>query len=133
MHDFFAVAALFATLKSKLSAYINWMQDKIRPLWRHYYQNTQGLIFVVDSNDRDRIDAGKLSIFLSFFPPLRPSTLLSFYPSIYLSFTPTQSNETFPNYFACCIALQPFIINQIKRSYLDQSQGSRNCSMIRSC
>merc|ERR1712174_192300 len=25
-------------------------QDKIRPLWRHYYQNTQGLIFVVDSN-----------------------------------------------------------------------------------
>ena len=30
-------------------------QDKIRPLWRHYYQNTQGIIFVVDSNDRDRI------------------------------------------------------------------------------
>merc|ERR1712058_151693 len=26
-------------------------QDKIRPLWRHYFQNTQGLIFVVDSND----------------------------------------------------------------------------------
>ena len=31
-------------------------QDKIRLLWRHYYQNTQGLIFVVDSNDHDRID-----------------------------------------------------------------------------
>merc|ERR1711967_203752 len=31
-------------------------QDKIRLLWRHYYQNTQGLIFVVDSNDRDRIE-----------------------------------------------------------------------------
>ncbi len=30
-------------------------QDKIRPLWRHYFQNTQGIIFVVDSNDRDRI------------------------------------------------------------------------------
>lgn len=29
-------------------------QDKIRPLWRHYFQNTQGLIFVVDSNDRER-------------------------------------------------------------------------------
>merc|ERR1712216_987595 len=29
--------------------------DKIRPLWRHYFQNTQGLIFVVDSNDRDHI------------------------------------------------------------------------------
>jgi len=34
-------------------------QDKIRPLWRHYYQNTQGLIFVVDSNDRDRIEDAK--------------------------------------------------------------------------
>lgn len=34
-------------------------QDKIRPLWRHYYQNTQGLIFVVDSNDRDRVDAAR--------------------------------------------------------------------------
>merc|ERR1712241_403055 len=31
-------------------------QDKIRPLWRHYYQGTQGIIFVVDSNDRERID-----------------------------------------------------------------------------
>ncbi|XP_023890748.1 ADP-ribosylation factor-like [Quercus suber] len=30
-------------------------QDKIRPLWRHYFQNTQGLIFVVDGNDRDRL------------------------------------------------------------------------------
>lgn len=30
-------------------------QDKIRPLWRHYFTNTQGLIFVVDSNDRERI------------------------------------------------------------------------------
>lgn len=35
-------------------------QDKIRPLWRHYFQNTQGLIFVVDSNDRERIaEAGE--------------------------------------------------------------------------
>merc|ERR1739849_447 len=31
-------------------------QDKIRPLWRHYYQGTNGPIFVVDSNDRDRIE-----------------------------------------------------------------------------
>mmetsp|Transcript_51698 Transcript_51698/g.160402 ORF Transcript_51698/g.160402 Transcript_51698/m.160402 type:complete len:183 (+) Transcript_51698:84-632(+) len=29
-------------------------QDKIRKLWRHYYRGTDGLIFVVDSNDRDR-------------------------------------------------------------------------------
>lgn len=31
-------------------------QGKIRPLWKHYFSNSQGLIFVVDSNDRDRIE-----------------------------------------------------------------------------
>merc|ERR1711879_758523 len=31
-------------------------QDKIRRLWRYYYSGTQGLIFVVDSNDRDRVE-----------------------------------------------------------------------------
>lgn len=34
-------------------------QTKIRPLWRHYYPNTNGIIFVVDSNDRDRIDVAR--------------------------------------------------------------------------
>merc|ERR1719410_2045017 len=31
-------------------------QDKIRPLWRYYYQGTNAIIFVVDSNDRDRTE-----------------------------------------------------------------------------
>jgi small GTP-binding protein len=30
-------------------------QDSIRPLWRHYFTGTQGLIYVVDSADRGRI------------------------------------------------------------------------------
>ena len=30
-------------------------QDKVRMLWKHYYQNTDGIIFVVDSNDKERI------------------------------------------------------------------------------
>lgn len=34
-------------------------QDKIRPLWRHYYTGTQGLVFVVDSQDRARIDEAR--------------------------------------------------------------------------
>merc|ERR1712046_567131 len=37
-------------------------QDKIRKLWRYYYQNTQGLIFVVDSNDRDRIEDARAEL-----------------------------------------------------------------------
>ena len=36
--------------------------DKIRALWRKLYQITQGLIFVVDSNDRDRVDLAKEEI-----------------------------------------------------------------------
>mmetsp|Transcript_17997 Transcript_17997/g.25214 ORF Transcript_17997/g.25214 Transcript_17997/m.25214 type:complete len:181 (+) Transcript_17997:99-641(+) len=34
-------------------------QQKIRPLWRHYYQNTEGLIFVVDSSDKERLEESK--------------------------------------------------------------------------
>lgn len=34
-------------------------QDKIRPLWRHYFSGTQGLIFVIDSNDRDRLEEAR--------------------------------------------------------------------------
>ena len=54
-------------------------QDKIRPLWRHYFQNTQGLIYVVDSNDRDRISeaAEELQKMLKE-DELREATLLVF-------------------------------------------------------
>ncbi|RYC56627.1 hypothetical protein CHU98_g9580 [Xylaria longipes] len=34
-------------------------QDKIRPLWRHYFSGTQGLIFVIDSSDRQRIEEAR--------------------------------------------------------------------------
>ncbi|KAL9642885.1 hypothetical protein ABK040_010581 [Willaertia magna] len=34
-------------------------QDKIRPLWRHYFSTTNAAIFVIDSNDRDRIEEAK--------------------------------------------------------------------------
>lgn len=30
-------------------------QDKIMSLWRHYYMNTGAIIYVVDSNDTDRL------------------------------------------------------------------------------
>ena len=34
-------------------------QDRIRPLWRHYFNNTNGLIYVEDSNDRERASEAK--------------------------------------------------------------------------
>jgi ADP-ribosylation factor protein 6 len=35
------------------------MYSDLRPLWRHYYTGTQGLIFVVDSADLDRLDEAR--------------------------------------------------------------------------
>lgn len=32
-------------------------KDKIRPLWRHFYQHMRAVIYVVDSCDRDRMEA----------------------------------------------------------------------------
>jgi small GTP-binding protein len=42
-------------------------QDKIRKLWRYYYQGINAVIYVVDSNDRDRINLAQeeLSAMLS--------------------------------------------------------------------
>merc|ERR1711994_296326 len=34
-------------------------QNKIRPLWRHYYRGTDALIWVVDASDRDRLEEAK--------------------------------------------------------------------------
>ncbi|CAH2319209.1 ADP-ribosylation factor-like [Pelobates cultripes] len=34
-------------------------QEKIRALWKHYFQNTDGLVFVVDSADWERFDEAK--------------------------------------------------------------------------
>jgi len=41
--------------------------DKIRPLWRHYYQNAVALIWMVDSNDRERISESKEELFKCLF------------------------------------------------------------------
>ena len=32
-------------------------QEKLRPLWKHYFNNTDALIFVVDTADRERLRA----------------------------------------------------------------------------
>lgn len=34
-------------------------QDKLRKLWPHYFGQTGGIVFVLDSNDRDRFELAK--------------------------------------------------------------------------
>ena len=41
--------------KVKLTVWDVGGQEKIRTLWRHYYENVNGLVFVVDSTDRERL------------------------------------------------------------------------------
>ena len=54
-------------------------QDKIRSLWRLYFQETQGLIFVVDSSDRERVMEAKTELFrLLKEEELKDATLLVF-------------------------------------------------------
>jgi ADP-ribosylation factor 1/2 len=38
-------------------------QEQIRRLWRHYYAGADGIIFVVDSNDRERLSNVKEELF----------------------------------------------------------------------
>lgn len=54
-------------------------QDRIRSLWRHYYQGTDGLVFVVDSSDKNRFDlaAQELHGILSY-DELRDAKVLIF-------------------------------------------------------
>ena len=87
-------------------------QDKIRPLWRHYFQNTQGLIFVVDSNDRyhHTLDFAVIShgIFTVFGCRFRLKTKKSkfkgnlhffFFLKIFLFFAKLQESSPFMGHF----------------------------------
>ena len=54
-------------------------QDKIRILWKHYYQNSDGIIFVIDSNDKERFEKVKETLLLCLNEEeLRDAALLIF-------------------------------------------------------
>lgn len=50
--------------------------DKIRPLWRHYYEGKFALLFVVDGADRDRISEASGELQKLFFEPDFPSPII---------------------------------------------------------
>ena len=52
-------------------------QEKLRQLWKHYYEGANAIIFVIDSNDRDRINVAKMELDkLLSDPMLSAATLL---------------------------------------------------------
>merc|ERR1711908_147510 len=55
----FNVETVECSNKTSFVSFTTWDvggRDKIRPLWRHYYQQANALVFIVDSNDRDRCE-----------------------------------------------------------------------------
>ena len=50
-------------------------QEKLRPLWRHYFNNTDGLIYVVDSQDRERIGRAASEFKAGSLPQLQTCSL----------------------------------------------------------
>ncbi|XP_070562025.1 uncharacterized protein [Ptychodera flava] len=70
------------TVEHKGINFVTWDvggRGKIRPLYRHYYPNTDALVFVVDSNDKERLPEVKDELY-SFLKEdeLRETVLLVF-------------------------------------------------------
>ncbi|XP_010933391.1 ADP-ribosylation factor isoform X3 [Elaeis guineensis] len=88
-------------------------QEKLRPLWRHYFNNTDGLIYVVDSLDRERIGKAKaefqaiindpfmLNSVILVFANKQDMVLYSFYLERVLAWTCVSTN------FWTCTVLYP--------------------------
>ncbi|CAI5758376.1 unnamed protein product [Candida verbasci] len=54
------------TVKHKNVSFAVWDcggQERIRPLWRHYFTGTNALIYVVDSSDSNRLEESKNELF----------------------------------------------------------------------
>lgn len=50
-------------------------QDKIRPLWKHYFQNTDALIFMIDSCDTERFEEARQEFYKIYTDANIKSTL----------------------------------------------------------
>ncbi|XP_067685220.1 ADP-ribosylation factor 4-like [Haliotis asinina] len=85
-------------------------QDKIRPLWRHYFQNTQGLIFVVDSNDSERLTEAKDELIKMLQEDeLRESVVLVF-----------ANKQDLPNAKSCSELTEALELNTLRREWYVQ-------------
>lgn len=87
-------------------------QDKIRPLWRYYYENIQALIFVVDCNDNNRIEDAKEEFMrMMHEDQLRDVTVLVL-----------ANKQDLPNAISCAELTNRFEMNSLKnRKWFVQS------------
>lgn len=105
-------------------------QERLRPLWRHYFQNTDALIYVVDCADRDRVPQAAAEFkSIAEDPLMRNSVLLvsaarcsscSHWPSLP---DPLPSSQVFANKQDLPNAMQPAQL--VEAFGLPQMRGRR--------
>lgn len=82
-------------------------QDNLRDLWRHYYPGTNGLMFIVDSADRDRIHEAKRELHL----------LMQELELRYTSLIVIANKQDLPNAFSIEQITQELELNKIERKH----------------
>jgi len=89
-------------------------QDKIRRLWRHYFHGTNGLIYVVDSNDRERIEDARdeLAKMLSE-EEMRDAVLLVF-----------ANKQDLPNAMTAAEVMEKLGLRDLRRQWYIQSASA---------
>lgn len=91
-------------------------QDKMRPLWKHYYKDARGLVFVVDSNDTERVpDARRELEQMLNQEVLRDMPLLVF-----------ANKKDLPNALPTSELSQRLGLDDLKRRWLIQSACATN-------
>ena len=89
-------------------------QKKIRPLWHHYYENTDAIIFIVDSNDTDRIAEAKEELSLLMNHQLLKNAKLLVYAN----------KQDQPNAMPPAVVMEKLGLNNLYRNRQWHIQGS---------
>ena len=93
-------------------------QKKIRPLWQHYYENTDAIVFVIDSNDPERIDEAKEELdHLMNHDLLRDAVLLVY-----------ANKQDLPNAVSCPVLMEKLGLNTNYRHRQWHIQGTVACN-----
>jgi ADP-ribosylation factor protein 1 len=85
-------------------------QDRLRPLWKHYFMGTHAVIFVVDSNDQERVGQARDEIHKMLSEDeLRNAALLVF-----------ANKQDLPNALGCAELSKRLGLNSLKHLWYIQ-------------
>ncbi|KZW03722.1 ADP-ribosylation factor 1 [Exidia glandulosa HHB12029] len=91
-------------------------QHTIRPLWKHYYQGSHGLIYVIDSNDDERIqEAAETLHDMLLWDDLRDVSVLVL-----------ANKQDLPNAIPCNQLIDKLRLHSIKQTWFIQAACASN-------